>query len=203
MKKILFVLLLTLSASLAFGQFTLGPKIGYTTSKLSTELEDIHSSIKEDFDFGLFMRIGRKVHLQPEIIWTSKGAHLERTENSNLKAINQEFNLKTIDIPLHLGFRLVNFGVGNIRFLFGPNASIVVDKTVSIQEKEEYINPIKTADIEDLIWAVNVGGGIDLFMFTIDVKAQFGINDIVEQADNIDFHAKTNLFIVSLGWKIF
>ena len=60
--------------------------------------------------------------------------------------------MKTIEIPVIIGWRIINFGVGNVRIMAGPSASIVTDKTISTTDENDYINPIKDSDLEDLIW---------------------------------------------------
>lgn len=53
-----------------------------------------------------------------------------------------------------------------------------------------------------MIWGLNVGAGIDVLMFTLDVRYQMGLNEVIEKVNNFDFNSKNNVFCVSLGWKI-
>ncbi len=202
MKKLSLIFVLFLAANLAFGQFSIGPKIGYNTSKLTTDADEISSDLKNSFNFGVFMRLGKKIYLQPEVNWLTRGGVFKKPEMNNVKPINQEIEMKTIEIPVLLGWRIINLGVGNIRVMAGPSASIVTDKTVSTSDPDEYINPIEDADIEDLVWGFNIGAGVDLLMFTIDVRYQMGLNEVITKVENFDFNSKNNVFAVSLGWKI-
>jgi hypothetical protein len=202
MKKLSFFVLLMLTASFVFGQFSIGPKVGYNTSKLSTEIDDIESDFNNSFYFGAFVRLGTKIYLQPEVNWLKQGSTFTKPEIGIEKGIKQEVELKTIEIPLLVGWRVINLGVGNIRILAGPSASIITDKTVSTSDPNSFINPITDADIEDLIWGFNIGAGVDILMFTVDVRYQMGLNEVITKVEEFDFNSKTNMFAVSLGWKI-
>lgn len=202
MKKLSFFVLLMLTACFVFGQFSIGPKVGYNASKLPTDLEDFETEVKSSFYFGAFVRLGNKIYIQPEVNYMQQGSTFTKPQAGDVKAIKQEIDLKTIEIPLLVGWRVINLGVGNIRVLAGPSASIVTDKTVSTSDPNSFINPITDADIDDLIWGFNVGAGVDVLMFTLDVRYQMGLNEIITKVEEFDINSKNNMFAVSLGWKI-
>jgi hypothetical protein len=202
MKKITVLFVLLLAAGFAFGQISLGPKIGFNTSKLTTDLDQVNSDLKNSFNFGVFLRLGKKIYVQPEVNWLTRGGVFTRPEIDNINPINQEIDMKTIEIPVLLGWRIANLGVGNIRVFAGPSASIVTDGTVSTKSEEGFINPIKDSDLEDMIWGFNVGAGVDVLMFTLDVRYQMGLNEVIQKIEGFDFKSKNNIFAVSLGWKI-
>ncbi len=198
MKKFTLIFALVLATSIAFGQFSIGPKIGFNTNKLTTEVNDYASDAKNNFNFGAFARIGTKFYLQPEVNWLTIGGVLE---NKGLAVpLKTEIEMKSIEIPVLVGVRLVNLGVGNVRILLGPSGTIVMDKTV--KPDAGITEPIKEADLEDLIWGFNVGAGVDILMFTLDVRYQMGLNEVLTKVQNFDINSKNNMFAVSLGWKI-
>jgi hypothetical protein len=192
-------MILLLAAGFAFGQISLGPKIGFNTSKLTVDASDISSDLKNSFNFGVFLRVGKKFYLQPEVNWMTRGSVFKKPAMDNLSPVEQEIDLKTIEIPVLVGWRLINLGVANIRVMAGPSASIVVDKSV---ETKKGVEILKDSDINDMIWGLNVGAGIDVLMFTLDVRYQMGLNEVIEKVNNFDFNSKNNVFCVSLGWKI-
>ena len=202
MRKITFIFVLVLASSFAFGQFSIGPKIGYNTSKLTTDLDQVKSDLSGDINFGIFVRLGKKIYVQPEVNWLTRGGVFKKPEIGDIKPIEQEITMKTIEIPVLLGWRIINLGAGNIRILAGPSASIVTDKTVSTSDPNDFINPIKDSDLEDMIWGFNVGAGVDILMFTLDVRYQMGLNEVTKKIENFDLKSKNNIFAVSLGWKI-
>lgn len=202
MKKTSILFILLLAAGFAFGQFSIGPKVGFNTNKLTTDLDQISSDITNSFNFGVFVRIGTKIYVQPEVNWLTRGGVFKQPAADDRSPINQEVDLKTIEIPLIVGWRIINLGVGNIRILVGPSASIVTDKTVSTSSEEGFINPIKESDIEDMVWGFNMGAGVDILMFTLDVRYQMGLNEVIQKVEDFDFYSKSNVFSISLGWKI-
>ena len=202
MKKTTLLLVMLMAVSFAFGQISLGPKVGYNTSKLTTDVSEINSDLKNSFNFGIFLRLGKKIYVQPEVNWLTRGGVFKTPTSSSLSPIEQEVDLKTIEIPALLGWRIINLGVGNVRIFAGPSASIVTDKEVSTKDESGFINPIQDSDVEDLIWGFNLGAGVDVLMFTLDVRYQMGINEVIQKVEGFDFNSKNNVFAVSLGWKI-
>jgi len=200
MKKIAFLFVLLLAGSVAFGQFSIGPKVGYNTSTLTTDLDSISTDISNNFHFGAFVRIGKKIYIQPEVNYLTSGGVFKN--DASLNPVKTEIQLKNVEIPVILGWRIINFGVGNIRILLGPSATIVVDKTIGTTDGSSYTGPIKDSDINDLNWGFNLGGGLDVLMFTLDVRYQMGLNDVIGQVQEFNINSRENIFSVSLGWKI-
>jgi len=73
MKKAVLLPALLFLATVSFAQFTVGPKVGLTMSKLKTNFEDVTEEMKTGFQFGAFVRIGKKIYVQPEIMFVTKG----------------------------------------------------------------------------------------------------------------------------------
>jgi hypothetical protein len=202
MKKFTFIFILFMASGFAFGQFSIGPKIGFNTSKLTTDLDQIESDASSNFNFGVFVRLGSKIYLQPEINWLTSGGVYKKPQIGDVKPIKQEVEMKSIEIPLIVGWRIINLGVGNIRVLAGPSASIITNSTVSTSDVDNFINPIKESDIEDMLWGFNIGAGADILMFTLDIRYQMGLNEVIKEVEGFSFNSKNNMFAVSLGWKI-
>lgn len=208
MRKLVLTFVLIFASSMIFAQFTLGPKIGYNTSKLSVDQSEIETSLKNSFQFGIFARIGKKLYLQPEVNWLTQGGVFKQPEvTGSLSPFEQEVNLKTVQIPVIIGYKIINPKIINIRILAGPVASIVTDKNIESEDISGYIKPIEDANIEDLIWSLQIGAGVDILMFTIDVRYNIGLNkvikDITIDGKQVTFASKVSGFSVSLGWKIF
>jgi hypothetical protein len=205
MKKITMLFAFMMAVSFAFSQISLGPKIGFNTSKLTDDADQIKTDLSTSFNFGAFVRLGKKIYIQPEVNWLTRGGVFETVDASSLNPIKQEIELKTIEIPLLVGWRVINLGVGNIRIMAGPSASIVTNSSVSTTSSAGLIGPIKDTDLddfEDLVWGFNAGVGVDILMFTLDVRYQMGLNEVIPKIENFDFYSKSNIFAVSLGWKI-
>lgn len=195
-KHVILLLLLTLSAAVVFGQFTIGPKVGYNASKLSTNLDTVSSNFKSGFQFGVFVRIGKKLYFQPELYYTTQGGVFE----SNVNNWEQKVNIGSLDLPLLVGFKMLNAKIVNLRILAGPLASFVVNK--SVKDAGGVLGPIETADLNSINWAVQVGAGVDVLFMSLDVRYQIGLNNLIKDINDATINSKNNVWVVSLGFKI-
>lgn len=196
MKKHLILFALVLSSAIVFGQFTIGPKVGFNASKLSTNLDTVSSNFKSGFQIGLFVRIGKKLYVQPELYYTTQGGVFE----SNLNNWQQKVNIGSLDLPLLVGFKMLNAKVVNLRILAGPMASFVVNK--SVKDAEGPVGPIKNADLNSINWAIQAGAGLDVLFMTLDVRYQIGLNNLIKEIGNAAINSKNNVWVISLGFKI-
>lgn len=202
MKKVVLSIALVLATSFVMAQLSFGPKIGYTASKLSTESEDVKEDFKNTLHFGAFVRMGTKTYLQPELLFMTKGAKLGYSLTDGVK---QDVKLNTIDIPVLLGFKLIDLKLANIRAMGGPVASFVVDKSITTTGGIADELPDEDS-FKDSSWGLQAGVGVDVLSFSLDVRYGFGLTDIYEDESTINFNTddiKSNTFLVTLGWKIF
>lgn len=205
MKKILILIAALSIAGGSFAQFTFGPKVGYTTTTLSIDRSDISNSLNSGFLFGAFIRAGSKVYLQPEINLYTSGTSFS-SENTSLMPFDQRVTLTNIQVPLFIGFNLIDLKLVKLRATGGPTANYVVKKDISISLN----NPIKEKDIRDIHWGVQFGLGVDALMFTLDVQYILGISKLIDTIhipvgsteQPIVFDSRNKGFVVSLGWKI-
>jgi len=184
MKKIVFTLLISLMAASAFAQFSIGPKVALNFSNFSTNINTLKSDLQPGFDVGLFARIGKKLYVQPEVLYAFKSNEIK-------SIIGEAKNYKThaIDVPVLVGYKLLSFGsLSNIRIFAGPKLSVLVGNNFEDTFKSTAFN-----------YAGQAGLGVDLLMVTLDLRYDFAFNDIASVSD-IKF--RTNSFVISLGWKI-
>ena len=171
MKKILLIISALFLVTTIHAQFHIGPQVGYSASKLTTNTSEITSDFKNNFLFGAFARFGEKIYVQPEVNWLTQGGIWE---NNSLDQ-KLEMTYKTIQIPVSVGWRLIDFKVANIRIFGGVAANIATDKSLKINDIDE---PLTNADWNDLSWQYQFGAGVDVLMFALDVKYMGGINDL-------------------------
>lgn len=198
MKRIATLFILLLMATATFAQFTLGPKVGMTMSKLNTTYEDYKEEFKTGWQAGVFVRFGKKLYIQPELMFVTKGGKITH-EGLNVKTT---VNLSTVQIPVLVGYKLIDLKAVNLRFMLGPAISLVTNEKIDIDTSIE--NPITKDHIKNTIWSLQLGGGIDFLMFTFDVRYEWGLNNIFDPQDgDASFDMKNNVWNLSLGWKIF
>ena len=197
MKKYFLFFVFLLSASIVFAGLDLGVKVGYNAAKLSTSMDSIKTSFKSGFKFGAFVRIGKRLYVQPEAYYTTQGGVF----TSNVSNWKQNVKLGSVDIPVLLGFKIINNDNLNLRILAGPAASIIVNKT--IENTGNITDPITKADINTVNWNIQAGAGVDIWKFTFDIRYQIGLNQLIKDIGNKTFNSHNNVWVVSLGFKIF
>lgn len=179
-----------------YGQFHLGIKVGYNASMLSTNIDSIKTNFKSGFQIGAFVRIGKRLYVQPEAYYTTQGGVF----TSNVSNWKQNIKVGSIDIPVLVGFQLIKGDFFNLRLLAGPTASFVVNKTIS--EGGTSTGPVTSGDLNSVNWSIQAGAGVDIWMLTLDVRYQFGLNEMIKNVENWQFNSKNNVWVISLGFKI-
>ncbi len=205
-KSILLFLFAMIISNLLQAQLPIsaGLKIGFNTSKMPTEItniSDIKSQGQNGFLAGAFVRIKlTKFYIQPEVYFTKKGGDFQYSNTGNI--YTQQSSFKTVDVPLLFGIKILDFKAFNFRLMAGPVASFITDKSVSYQVNGVNLPavPSPTLNFKNTIWGFQAGAGIDILNFTLDVRYEWGINNI---SDYSEMTSKTKILHVGLGMKLF
>lgn len=204
MKKLFITLILAVATSGLMAQLSLGPKIGYTASTLSTDKDQIKEDFKNTLHFGAFARLGGKTYLQPELLYMTKGTNFG-IKLGNDEFVEQDVKLNTIDIPVLVGFKLIDLKLAQIRAMGGAVASFAVNNDIEAVDVDEEIRDLQKDDIKDANWGIQAGVGSDFLSLTLDIRYHMGLTSMYEEdfldqfnTDNV----KSNAFLVTLGWKI-
>ncbi len=206
MKKIIVFIIAISFASVSFAQFHVGPQIGYTASNLSLNADSITNSLKSNFLAGVFFRIGKKIYVEPQVNWLTQGSVFKYLSWGNYSPIEQKIKISTLQVPVNVGWRIINLKVVNIRVFAGVSANFVLNTTIdnSGGDPNEYDELLLPEDFSSVQWQWNVGAGVDVLMFAINVSYMGGINNILKDVsiNGNSITSKSNLFVVTLGWKI-
>lgn len=200
MKKLLFVLLMFAMAFAvnAQGVFSLGPKIGYNSNTLTDNLDSISAGMKNSFQVGAFMRIGSKVYLQPEVNYQVIASNLNKSNGATSQ--NQEITIQSLKIPALVGIKLINKSVVNLRVMAGPAVTFLFNKKLDPSNMGE-LWPIQSVDdLKNSIWSVQMGAGLDVLFMTLDVRYEFGVDNMYNGSSDLEM--KNNIFNISLGIKL-
>lgn len=200
MKTLLLVLIFAFTCSIAKAQdaFSLGPRLGYSTNTLSNNMDSINSCIKNTLQIGAFIRVGKKVYIQPEIYYQVVKSNLN--QGTGISLINQDLTIKTIKVPALLGVKLISGGVANLRVMAGPAVTFLYDKKLNTSNMSD-LWPIQSVDnLKNSTWSLQVGAGLDVLFMTLDVRYELGVDNIYN--GNSEFEMKNNIFNVSLGIKL-
>lgn len=196
MKRIALVLLLLFVSTITYSQspVTFGPKVGFITSKLKSDISELEEDFKAGFQAGIFLRGNiKKLYIQPELYYAVKGGNLDSTNS------NQEFTLSTLDVPIIVGYKVIGKEAFNFRIFAGPVASFILNKKIKLNG-DEIADDLAEKSLQDAIWGLQMGVGFDVLMFTLDVRYELGLNDI--SSSDTKGSVKSNSFHISLGWKI-
>jgi hypothetical protein len=203
MKKTLMTLSLLALVMVTFGQtFDLGIKASYNTTKFNLSASSITNGFKNGsgVNFGAFARVGgSKIYLQPELLYSSVTTTYTYTIKNTVGVVStltNDVKLKTFQIPILLGVKLLDLKIASLRAFTGPAASFVTNK--GLQDLTTQIKDNFTSN--SMAWSWQVGAGVDVLMFTLDVRSDFGITELkTVTADSF----KGRTLTVSLGFKFF
>ena len=140
MKKFATILL-TLAlplASIAQGPISFGPKVGWNQTKVTTDYQDYLNEMKDGVQGGVFFSIYmNKLYVQPEAYFSIKKGLTETTIGDPLNMaesldVRQSFAITTIDIPLLLGYKLLDLKLARLRVHAGPVASYILKKNYTL-----------------------------------------------------------------------
>ena len=201
MKRILLVvIIIAVSGITGMAQipgFSIGPKVGYNSNRLTTNIDSITSDPDGAFQFGGFMRIGRKTYLQPEVIYVVKGGVLNDVFHGENRS--QQIELKSITIPVLVGVTPMAEKSFNFRLMAGPAFSYVSQKYVKPLDLLSSWPIRSTEDIRQMLLSLQVGAGIDLLFLTFDVRYEMGFSNIY--SGNESLNVRNNLINFGLGIK--
>ncbi len=192
MKKLTVLFLAVLVSGSLFAQLpSFGIKAGATASSLNTS--DLAANYSSDnllgYQLGAFVRINSgKLYLQPEVVYNHRSTQLAGFEDYNIT-----FDIGTIDVPVLVGFKLIDAKVFNLRAFLGPEASFATgDGSTS--------DNVVLADFNKLTWYMQAGVGIDLLFLTFDVRYEKGLSNFINDYQDSG-SLKNNVFVFSLGLK--
>lgn len=212
MKRIIAFCLFMLIPMLmmAQGLISFGPKMGWNSNKLTTNyttyIEDMRDGVQGGLFFSIYMN---KLYIQPEAYISLRRGNLDATIGDPLNgsepvSFNQSVTVTTVDIPMLLGFKLIDLKLIRFRIWGGPVASYVLNHkySLSINGIDES-KRITRGDFKDATWAGQIGAGIDLLFLTFDIGYEFGLEEFltIRSMDNIGF--RNNMMSISLGWRLF
>ncbi|MFN4145054.1 MAG: porin family protein [Runella sp.] len=160
-----------------------------------------NSANRTGYVAGIYTRIGRKVFIQPEVLFSSKGGTFEILKAGNPNPVNVDVTFSQIDIPVLLGFRL-----GPLRFNAGPMASLNVAKGTELRDAlKVYTTQNINRTIEQATFGYQAGVGLNIRSFNIDLRYEGSLTDIsnLNLQDNAQFNTKVALWQLSVGFNLF
>ena len=220
MKKVLLLfvaLFIATAANAQISPITFGPKVGYQTTKLSTDKQTIKSDFKGNMAFGVFARLTIKnIVLQPELLYYKSGKMFEVSLMGNDWGLNNlvpnptfTINQSNLAMPVMLGYQFIDIPIIKMRANVGPVFYFAIGQAdYSVNgENVPYIDDDVT---EDMTVGAALNLGIDLWKFTLDINYSLGLTEAIDDEIEVpgvgEFemgdNTKQNIFTVTLGFKI-
>lgn len=221
MKKFIIAAVLLFSVTFTFAQLNFGIKAGYNSSlgmnNLSSvttgdyNLNSVSSELANGFHAGIFARLGFKnIYFQPEFLYSMGKKDYTITFKDAVNkdvTFNKLVNVSTLDVPLLLGYKLLDLKLVNLRVFAGPKLRFNAGSSLSYSNlttggsvtQDQLVKDVKAAQV-----GLEAGVGVDVLMFTLDARYNL-IGDMYQTKlssltiDNIP----ANTFVISLGWKLF
>ncbi len=230
-KTILLIVAMLMMGSAAFAGgdlLTFGPKIGYQTAKLSYAKSDIKNGFANHFTFGVFGRVtfGR-IYVQPELLYfkTSNVFDVTLGQGTNIfnipdnASINVTLRQANLQLPVLVGFKILDLDLIKLRAQVGPTANFVLQSKTLVDYKvndvpgnEQEAGSGQGFDTRTIAWGAQVGLGVDVWKFTLDINYNFGLSKVYDVLNNTTLgetfnftntdKTNQNLFMVTVGFKI-
>jgi len=218
MKKLFLIAVLLLSVSLTYAQFNFGIKAGYNSSLSFSNatsvvtgtynLNNVQSEMWNDFHAGLFGRIGlgKKLYFEPEFLYSIQKSNYQITLNDAINknvTVDKIAKTSTIDIPLLIGYKLLDLKILNVRAFAGPKLRFDAGSSLDFLHPSNNTFELNSvmSDAKKAQLGLEIGAGVDVLMFALDVR--YNLIGNMYDAKLSDFNLPSNTFVISLGWKLF
>lgn len=171
-----------------------GGLVGVNLSKLSTASTDLNTYTQAGYLVGGLLRLNiGNLYLQPELLFTAKGSQLKSEGGDRVQV-----DFKYIEVPLLLGFKIINQRRYNVRVMGGPVAAYAG----SIEGDDNFDNA--SDYFENAQWNAQLGVGVDVAFITFDTRYEWGLNDLrtsLAKERGFDKSVTTRNLRISLGLK--
>lgn len=183
---LLFLVSSKINAQSAF-PVHIGIKGGSNYSELPVS-DGVSSKYAVGYFAGVMGRFDfKRFYVQNEILYSEKSSKIDQTSSAGSK----NATWRSIEMPLVIGYKVVDLSALNVRVFGGGVYSYVLDENFSSvnQLKDSY----KKFDKSNI--GYQVGAGIEMWKFTVDLTYQGGLNNFSKE-----FNSKSNSFNISVGY---
>lgn len=187
-----------LMMNVIYGQFTVGPRIGFSSSSIDFDPftiggETISSgNATTGFHAGVFSRITLGfLYIQPEALFTQSGGEIKLNDGVLNEIRDVKFN--KLDFPVMLGTRFLKV----FRVQAGPTLSLLLD--ANVEGLEEGIK----SGYKDATIGYQAGVGLDLWSLVLDLKYEGNLSTFGDELFGFATNQTNNQWILSVGFKLF
>lgn len=190
--KIVLTLGLIFMSTLSFAQINLGLKFGlnYNLNSYDSDSLDLSFDNAVTFQAGGLARVKiKKIHLQVEGLFTSRKGEVYNSSGGS----GSKINFYTFDVPLIVGYKLIDLKVVKLRLNAGLIPSFNIAK----------LGDLDKINYEDSFYSAMGGISLDIPFFLFDLRYQGAIGDYYQlQNANQNITLQNSLITLSAAWKI-
>lgn len=217
--KLVLIIALLLCGTSTYAQFSIGLKAGYNSSLTfgslnsvtngTYDLSSVKSEMWNNFQAGVFTRITfGKLFIEPELLYTLQKKEYEITIQDVVNhdiTLNKLVDISTIDVPILVGFKIIDLKIANIHVFAGPKLRFLAGSSLDFENLAggsfntgEIITDAKKSNV-----GLELGAGVDIFNFSIDARANL-ISNMAESKLNGKTLASipSNTLVISIAWKL-
>ena len=200
--NLILAVALLISTAASAQVFTLGPKVGFSSSRFSLEEAQLVRAGNSTIGFhaGAFTRLTiLGIYLQPEVLFTQAGGQIEiRDEVSDNFDQIQDLTYNKLDVPVMLGFRIGDV----LRINAGPSFSLILGQDARTEGTTAEVRN----NYEDSTVGYQIGGGLDIGRLVLDVRYEGNLSRLGDTVQlggrRFDTDYRNNQFSVGLGFKL-
>ena len=203
---ILVIAALTFSIAAYSQGFEIGIKGGLNIAAASAVKDlvpGVGISSKNTYNFGVYGRLKIKligIFVQPELVYNTRGYNFDITANGKTYNIKQQAYY--LDVPVLVGLKMFKF----LRVYAGPNFQYLLKNEITgVDDVVALAIDFKKTDMKKANTGVQIGFGLDLSKFRVDVKYDFNPTDMGSpfSYQNQVQSIKTSMVTIQLGYKLF
>jgi hypothetical protein len=185
-----FLCALTLFLTASFGMLhaqsenvttEFGVKGGFNMSNLYNSDDDVDDeNVLYGFNAGVYatLPISDYIAIQPELLFTTKGAELEY--NNDLLQGNAKFKLNYIELPLLVRVNITK----NFNIQAGVYASYLVSSKVTGDGDIDFNEEVDTDDLNKFDAGLSAGVGVDFSPISIGVRYNYGLTTVGKERND-------------------
>jgi hypothetical protein len=150
------------------------PYLGYDGKEVKDNLKQSFST-RTGAVGGIYLRFGKTVFIQPEVLVSTKGGSFEIVQMDQEQPVSKTVNIKysNIDVPLLIGLK-----GGPIRILAGPVTSFRIGDNQRLRDAfKQYTSDLNNA-LSEASFGYQLGAGIDIGNISLDVRKEGSFTNV-------------------------